>query len=221
MIRTERMRRSTFTDQPVTYGAVGGTQAPDLLYYPPKGYRPLERQVRLGSGEERFASAVTALMTWGVQRGSGIKVTEAHEGTGVQYEGVIFNPDGTPSSLQEHRSAESIFADDGSPYIANGMTAVLKIPFWPVQVSAPIRVVYVIDEKNRAGFAYGTMHGHPESGEEAFIVELREDGSVWFVLRAFSQPSNAFYRLVSPILRLVQRRYTAKYLRSLLPARAA
>ncbi|HEV7186041.1 MAG TPA: DUF1990 domain-containing protein [Leifsonia sp.] len=221
MIRTERMRRSTFTDQPVTYGAVGGTQAPDLLYYPPKGYRPLERQVRLGSGEERFASAVTALMTWGVQRGSGIKVTEAHEGTGVQYEGVIFNPDGTPSTLQEHRSAESIFADDGSPYIANGMTAVLKIPFWPVQVSAPIRVVYVIDEKNRAGFAYGTMHGHPESGEEAFIVELRDDGSVWFVLRAFSQPSNAFYRLVSPILRLVQRRYTAKYLRALLPARAA
>ena len=49
------MRRSTFTDQPVTYGAVGGTQAADLLYYPPKGYRPLERQVRLGSGEERFA----------------------------------------------------------------------------------------------------------------------------------------------------------------------
>ena len=59
------MRRSTFTDQPVTYGAVGGTQAPDLLYYPPKGYKPLERQVRLGSGEERFETAAAAL-AWSV-----------------------------------------------------------------------------------------------------------------------------------------------------------
>jgi len=215
------MRRSTFTDQPVTYGAVGGTQAADLLYYPPKGYRPLERSVRLGSGEERFATAVSALMTWGVQRGSGIKVTEAHEGTGVQYEGIIFNPDGAPSKLQEHRSSEAVFADDGSPYIANGMTAVLKIPFWPLTVSAPIRVVYVIDEPDRAGFAYGTMRGHPESGEEAFIVELRADGSVWFVLRAFSRPSNGLYRMVAPVLRLTQRHYTAKYLRSLLPVRSA
>jgi uncharacterized protein (UPF0548 family) len=214
------MRRSTFTDQPVTYGAVGGTQAADLLYYPPKGYRPIERQARLGSGEERFKTAVSSLMTWGVQRGSGIRVTETHEGTGVQYEGVIFNADGTPAKLQEHRQAEAVFADDGSPYIANGMTAVLKIPFWPVKVSAPIRVVYVIDEQNRVGFAYGTLHGHPESGEEAFIVELRDDGSVWFVLRAFSQPSNGFFRAVSPILRLVQRHYTAKYLRSLLPVRS-
>lgn len=214
------MRRSTFTDQPVTYGAVGGTQAADLLYYPPKGYRPLIREARLGSGEERFRAAAASLMTWGVQRGSGIAVTDAREGTGVQYAGVIFNPDGTPAKLQEHRQGEAVFAEDGSPYIVNGMTAVLKIPFWPFRVSAPLRVVYVIDEQNRVGFAYGTLHGHPESGEEAFIVELRDDGSVWFVLRAFSQPSNGFFRAVSPILRLVQRHYTAKYLRSLLPVRS-
>jgi len=215
------MRRSTFTDQPVTYGAVGGTQAQDLLYYPPKGYRPLERQVRLGSGAERFHAAVSALMTWGVQRGSGIRVTEVHEGTGVQYEGVIFNPDGSPATMRERRTHEAVFADDGSPYIENGMTAVLKIPFGPFSVSAPIRVVYVVEEEHRAGFAYGTLHGHPESGEEAFIVEHREDGSVWFVLRAFSRPSSAFYRLASPVLRLVQRRYTAKYLRALHPVRSA
>lgn len=215
------MRRSTFTDQPVTYGAVGGTQAADLLYYPPKGYRPFERRVRLGSGEERFTTAVTALMTWGVQRGSGIRVTEAHEGTGVQYEGIIFNPDGSPAGVQEHRQSEAIFADDGSPYIANGMTAVLKIPYGPLTVSAPIRVVYVVDEPNRAGFAYGTLHGHPESGEEAFLVELHDDGSVWFVLRGFGRPSTPFYRLMAPVLRLAQRQFTAKYLRSLLPVRAA
>ncbi|NEN06494.1 DUF1990 domain-containing protein [Diaminobutyricibacter tongyongensis] len=215
------MRRTTFTDQPVTYGAVGGTQAADLLYYPPKGYRPVIREARLGSGEERFKTAAASLMTWGVQRGSGIRVTEAREGTGVQYAGVMFNPDGSPAKLQEHRQSEAVFAEDGSPYIVNGMTAVLKIPFWPFRVSAPLRVVYVIDEQNRVGFAYGTLHGHPLSGEEAFLVEHREDGSVWFVVRAFSRPSNGFYRATSPILRLAQRHYTNKYLRSLLPARAA
>ncbi len=29
-------RRSSFTDQSVTYGAIGATQAPDLLRYPPE-----------------------------------------------------------------------------------------------------------------------------------------------------------------------------------------
>ncbi|MDN4615229.1 DUF1990 domain-containing protein [Leifsonia sp. F6_8S_P_1B] len=214
------MRRSSFTDQPVTYGAVGGTQAADLLYYPPKGYRPLERSVRLGSGEERFETAASALLAWGVQRGSGILVTNVEEGTGVQYEGIEYNADGSPRGMREHRVEEHVFADDGTPFIRNGMTALLKIPFGPFKVGAPVRVVYVIDEPERKGFAYGTLHGHPESGEEAFLVELRSDGTVWFVLRAFSRPSNAFYRLVAPILSLVQRSYTKKYLRSLLPARS-
>jgi uncharacterized protein (UPF0548 family) len=215
------MRRSTFTDEAVTYGAVGGTQAADLLYYPPKGYRPFERVVRLGSGDERFQSAVMSLMTWGVQRGSGIEVTEAHEGTGEQYSGIIFNEDGTPSELQEHRASETVFAEDGSPYIANGMTAVLKVPVWPLTFSAPVRIVYVIDEQKRAGFAYGTLKGHPESGEEAFIVEQAEDGAVWFILRRFSRPGTGFFRGLAPVLRLQQRRFTKRYLRALLPVRSA
>jgi uncharacterized protein (UPF0548 family) len=214
------MRRSTFTDRPVTYGAIGGTSAADLLYYPPKGYRPMERSVRLGSGEERFETAVAALMTWGVQRGSGILVTDVTEGTGVQYEGIEFNADGSPRGMREHRVEEDVFADDGSPYIRNGMTAVLKMPFGPFKVSAPIRVVYVVEEADRRGFAYGTLEGHPVEGEEAFLVEYRDDGTVWFVVRSFSRPASGFYRLAAPILALVQRSFTKRYLRSLLPARS-
>ncbi|WP_158864044.1 DUF1990 family protein [Leifsonia sp. AG29] len=217
------MRRSTFTDQPVTYGAVGGTQASDLLYYPPKGYKPLERSIRLGSGDARFDTAATALMAWGVQRGSGILVTDVREGTGVQYEGIEFNPDGSPVRMRtrEQEPEEHVFTDDGTPFVRNGMTALLKVPFGPFKVSAPVRVVYVIDEPFRKGFAYGTLHGHPESGEELFMVEHRDDDTVWFVLRAFSRPSNAFYRLGSPVLGMVQRRYTNRYLRALHPARSA
>ena len=40
-------RRSTFTDQSVTYGAIGATLAPDLLRYPPPGTAP--RRTRCAS----------------------------------------------------------------------------------------------------------------------------------------------------------------------------
>ncbi|MCU1636968.1 MAG: hypothetical protein JWQ68_2207 [Cryobacterium sp.] len=216
------MRRSTFTDAAVTYGAIGGTLAPDLLRYPPKGYRPLERAVKLGSGTERFDIAAKSLMTWGVQRGSGIEVTDLETGTGVQYSGIVFNPDGTPKTEQQHPVNEATFADDGTPYIANGMTAQLKVPIGPVTVTAPVRVVYVIDEPNRIGFAYGTMAGHPTSGEESFILERHEDDdSVWLTVRAFSRPSSLPYRLAGPLLRAQQARFTKRYLRALHPAAAA
>ncbi|WP_308464820.1 DUF1990 family protein [Rathayibacter soli] len=215
------MRRSTFTDASVTYGSVGGTQAEDLLFYPPKGYRPLERSIRLGSGRERFESSVDALMTWGVQRGSGIEVTDIDRGTGEEYSGIVFNEDGSPAELQDHHSNETLFTDDGTAYIANGMTAVLKIPVGPFHIHAPLRVVYVVRDANRAGFAYGTLRGHPESGEEAFILEHRDDDSVWLVIRAFSRPSNFFYRIAAPILRVKQSQFTKRYLRALHPVSAA
>ncbi|MEO6826265.1 MAG: DUF1990 domain-containing protein [Microbacteriaceae bacterium] len=213
------MRRSSFVDRPVTYAAVGGTQAPDLLTYPPRGYRPAEREARLGSGPERFQVASAALMTWGVQRGSGIQVTDQHVGTGVQYLGINYNQDGSPAALQEHRDAEDVFGEDGTPYITNGMTAVLRVPYGPMTFSVPVRVVYLLDEPNRVGFAYGTLLGHPLSGEESFVVELREDNSVWLTLRSLSRPSTVPYRLVTPLLRLQQGRLTTRYLRALLPAR--
>src|SRR5688500_12365449 len=39
-------------------------------------------------------------------------------------------------------------------------------------VRAPCRVVYVIEETDRRGFAYGTLPGHPASGEEQFAVRF-------------------------------------------------
>ena len=215
------MRRATFTDASVTYGAIGGTLAPDLMTFPPKGYRPAEHTVRLGSGDDRFRTAAISLMTWGVQRGSGIEVTDLEVGTGVQYAGISFNEDGTPALDQSHPVNEATFAEDGTPYIANGMTAKLAIKAGPFSVVAPVRVVYMIDEANKVGFAYGTMDGHPESGEISFIVEKLEDDSVWLTIRSFSQPSTLKYKLVTPYLRYQQAKMTKQYLRALHPASGA
>ncbi len=51
------------------------------------------------------------------------------------------------------------------------------------------RIVYVIDEPTRFGFAYGTLPAHAETGEERFTVEWdRNTDIVTYDLYAFSRP---------------------------------
>jgi uncharacterized protein (UPF0548 family) len=76
----------------------------------------------------------------------------------------------------------------------------------------PCRVVYVVDEPGRRGFAYGTLPGHPEQGEESFMVSHEPDGSVVLRIAAFSRPANALSRLGGPLARWVQDRMTNRYI---------
>ena len=108
-----------------------------------------------------------------------------------------------------------MFGPDGSPFLAPGDTVVLSIPFLFLAVKSPARVVYLVDEPHRKGFAYGTLRGHPLSGEEAFVVERRADGSVWLAIRAFYRPSNIAWWLVLPVLRLTQSFFLRRYERAL------
>ncbi len=83
-------------------------------------------------------------------------------------------------------------------------------------VQAPCRVVYVVEEPDRGGFAYGTLPGHPESGEELFLVRYdpaTED--VFAEVTAFSQHATWWSRLASPFTSLVQRVVTTRYLKAL------
>lgn len=83
-------------------------------------------------------------------------------------------------------------------------------------VVAPCRVVYVVDEPDRRGFAYGTLPGHAESGEELFIV--RYDPATRDVIAevaAFSRHATWWSRLGSPVTSLLQRQITDRYLRAL------
>lgn len=77
-------------------------------------------------------------------------------------------------------------------------------------------VVAVFDEPHRAGFAYGTLPGHPESGEELFLLSLDPaSGQVILRIRAFSLPGTRWSRALHPLVRLAQRAVTRRYLRSL------
>jgi len=64
-------------------------------------------------------------------------------------------------------------------------------------------------------FAYGTLPGHPESGEERFLVHLNDDHIVTAQIRAFSRPGRWFTRLGRPIARRVQDATTQRYLDAL------
>lgn len=98
-----------------------------------------------------------------------------------------------------------------APRAAAGVTVVLTAGRRPVQLAIPCRVVYTVDEKNRRGFAYGTLPGHPVQGEEAFTVEMGDTGDVRFRIWAFSRPASLLVRAGGPLTRLVQQYATGRY----------
>ena len=73
------------------------------------------------------------------------------------------------------------------------------------------RIVYVIDEQNpvwRFGFAYGTLPGHIEAGEERFLLEWSAaDDIVWYDILAFSRPRHMLARLGYPLVRRMQKQF--------------
>lgn len=121
---------------------------------------------------------------------AGLRAWAAHRGAGVQVEPV-------DAPLQV------------------GTSVVLLLPLGLVRGVAACRVIYVIDEPDRFGFAYGTLPGHPERGEEAFIVRRGGAGAVVFEITAFSRPAELLSRLGSPVARRIQTRVTGRYLTAL------
>lgn len=98
-----------------------------------------------------------------------------------------------------------------SPVAEPGRVLLCTMPVGPLRIVIPCRVVYVLDEPTRVGFGYGTLPGHPESGEEAFLVE-RDGDAVWLQVTAFSRPSGPLQRLAHPVGRVVQQQITDRYI---------
>lgn len=203
----------------VNYGAIGGTRADDLLDHPPRGFRVYERRSRIGHGDARWEHAWQSALTWGIQRGAGQSVTivdappHISEGT---YQPVVFDTGGVPI-ISSTRTPEGdvLYGPDGESFIAPGDTAVLGLKVGPLHIEAPVRVIYIVDERDRRGFAYGTLAGHPEQGEIAFIVDRTDDGSVWLTIRSFSRPGSKLTWLGYPVARLLQKRAMEQYFRAL------
>lgn len=142
------------------------------------GFDVDHNRVQIGEGREAFGRAVAALRDWRQFPAPWTRVLAA---------------DGRPRPAVR----------DG----AEVAVLIRAVGLWWLNAA---RIVYVLDEDGpgrRAGYAYGTLPGHVERGEERFSVELLDDGSVWYDVLAFSRPRHWAVRLAYPLARRLQRRF--------------
>jgi|SRR5581483_4215213 len=106
-----------------------------------------------------------------------------------------------------------------APIVAGTAVAVLA-HVWGIWILNACRVVYVIDDTGPVdtfGFAYGTLPGHVERGEECFTVRRNHaDDSVWYDILAFSRPNHWLTRLGYPYVRRLQERFARDSLQAML-----
>ncbi|WP_405093057.1 DUF1990 domain-containing protein [Micromonospora sp. NBC_01392] len=104
-----------------------------------------------------------------------------------------------------HRAAGVVMRAD-APRAAPGVRVTPGLGVGPARIWGPTEVVWAVDEPDRAGFGYGTLPGHPEIGEEAFLVTRGADGT-WFEVTAFSRPAHWYVRAAGPVTRGFQLGY--------------
>lgn len=119
---------------------------------------------------------------------------------------------------QLHRRQGFRVAPDDPP-VEVGTVVAVDVPLVVIHVIATCRIAWVVDEPGRFGFGYGTLPIHPESGEEAFVVERDAapsgGGEVRLAITAFSRPRHPLVRLAGPAARWQQMRATQGYLDAL------
>jgi uncharacterized protein (UPF0548 family) len=165
---------------PFTYPDVGATHGEAL----PAGYRTARDTAVVGSGRAAFERAAAAVLDWGAQRGTGLRVRAS-------------GPASTP-----------------------GTVVVLTAGLPRLGYDIPCRVVWAQTDGDERGFAYGTLPGHPESGEESFVVRLTPEGDVVFEVRVFFRLASRAARLAGPLSLVLQRVTTRLYVAAIRRAAA-
>jgi uncharacterized protein (UPF0548 family) len=72
--------------------------------------------------------------------------------------------------------------------LERGATVVVTLGTPWLALASPCRIVGILDEPDRWGFAYGTLPGHPEQGEESLVVSIGDDVAVTFRITASPGP---------------------------------
>lgn len=115
---------------------------------------------------------------------------------------------------QRHIGATVVPA--GAP-IETGTTVLVVARLGMAAIVVPNRVVGVIDDADRSGFAYGSLGGHPERGEEAFVVSIDDGGVVTATVTVDAVPAGGLATLAAPFTYGIQRLALKRYLAALAP----
>jgi uncharacterized protein (UPF0548 family) len=113
-------------------------------------------------------------------------------------------------SWKVHRGAGLAIASDGP--IAVGTNVAFSAPLPIGFVDGTCRIVEVVDEPDRSGFAYGTLSVHPERGEESFLVVRDEHGNVRFDVEGVSRPAQPVARVLPVVADRLQDAAVQRYL---------
>ncbi|WP_374209829.1 DUF1990 family protein [Glycomyces sp. TRM65418] len=98
--------------------------------------------------------------------------------------------------------------EPSAPRAAPGVEVVLRFA-GVLRISC--QVVWTEETPERAGFGYGSMPGHPERGEAAFVLDALDDGRTRFTVRSFSRPGTFAARVGGPVARSLQGRATDRF----------
>jgi uncharacterized protein (UPF0548 family) len=165
-------------DQPYSYADVGGTRTSRK---PSWRWNADHQRVLLGYGQSAFEKAEQAIENWR-----------------------MFPP------------AVATICWPELPREGLHVAVLYRAPGFGWWLLLAARVIYLIDEAvhhngrtiQRFGFAYGTLPGHAERGEERFLVEWeRSDDSVTYDLLAISRPRHWLAWLGYPYTRYEQARF--------------
>jgi uncharacterized protein (UPF0548 family) len=96
-----------------------------------------------------------------------------------------------------------------------GATILVDLRLGPIAIAVPNRIVAVVDEPCRWGYAYGTVHGHHERGEESFVVTHHADDTVTATITVEARPASVAARLAAPLVRALQHLAIRRYLEAL------
>ncbi len=145
------------------------------------------RSITIGHGQAMFEAACEGLRRWECHRGIGAFVV----------------PDSAPLTL--------------------GTTLLVTLRLGPVSIIVPDRIVAVVDVTTQSaegthrtfGFAYGTIEGHQERGEESYLVEIDAQGVVTATIRVDASAATWAAKLVSPAVIAFQHAAVNRYLGAL------
>jgi len=111
----------------------------------------------------------------------------------------------------------------GSREVTTGQVVATVVSIAGLWFVNPCRVVYVVSsvEQFSVSFAYGTLGGHAESGEERFRVYFDAPSEkVVYEIAAFSRPAVLLSKLGYPLARRLQKRFAASSAQALARASA-
>ena len=210
-------RRATFRDEAVSYAAVGATAAPDVLAYPPLGFRASSTSWHIGSGEQRFEWCEENLLSWRMIDAAGFRLEHVERSTEGGYAGA-----GATAFHTNTTTGEAVYAADGRGFITPGDVVTLLWGRTGKRRERHFRVVAVTRELNVVSVSLGTLDQQPFVGEFLIGIEYRNDDTVWSrVIQVVAPGSSRWSRLLFPLVLLVLSRVRGRIARGLNPARVA